>query len=149
MSCGCRRRRRGGGRGRCRVVAAAAAAAAVVPSFPLSQIASTIQLHLVGMFLPGLFTGSLIDRCNGNPVPVMLGGVLLSAAAVATTLSGRTLFHFMLGLGLLGVGWNWTYIGATRLLSGAHRLSERGKVQKEEARARWLSENRLCSPRDD
>jgi hypothetical protein len=117
----------------------APAIAGVVPAFPLSQIASTIQLHLVGMFLPGLFTGSLIDRCNGNPVPVMLGGVLLSAAAVATTLSGVTLFHFMLGLGLLGVGWNWTYIGATRLLSGAHRLSERGKVRR-----RWLNEILLC-----
>jgi MFS family permease len=86
-----------------------------------------IQWHIVAMYAPSFFTGSLIARF-GAPVIVALG---LSLEAVAATigLSGTTAMHFWATLMMLGVGWNFGFVGASALVLETHLPQERNKVQ--------------------
>lgn len=93
----------------------------------LSAAASVIQLHVLGMFLPSFFTGSLIARFG--VLRIMLTGVLLLAGHVITTLSGTGFSSFAGALILLGVGWNFLYIGGTTLLTTTYTAPERGRAQ--------------------
>jgi len=93
----------------------------------LSTAATVIQLHVLGMFLPSFFTGSLIVRFG--VLRVMLTGVLLLAGHVATTLTGVGFGSFAGALVLLGVGWNFLYVGGTTLLTGTYNSAERGRAQ--------------------
>src|SRR5690606_36929980 len=77
----------------------------------LDASATVIQLHVLGMFVPSFFTGSLIARYG--VLPVMFAGVLLLGGHVVGALSGTTFFDFATALVLLGVGWNFLYIGGT------------------------------------
>ena len=86
-----------------------------------------IQWHIVAMYGPSFFTGSLIARF-GAPRIVALG-LLLEAAAAAIGLSGITAMHFWATLIVLGVGWNFAFIGASALVLETHRPQERNKVQ--------------------
>ncbi len=94
---------------------------------PVGAAATVIQWHVLGMFVPSFFTGNLIKRFG--VLAVMGAGVLLIAGQVAATLSGIDIFHFVSGLILLGVGWNFLFIGGTTLLTEAYRPSERAKTQ--------------------
>ena len=76
---------------------------------------------------PSFFTGSLIRRFG--VLKIMGLGVVLLAAHVAIALSGIEYLHFLSGLILLGVGWNFLFVGGTTLLTEAYRPSERAKVQ--------------------
>lgn len=96
-------------------------------SFEFSDAAFVIQWHVVGMFLPSFFTGNLIKRFG--VLRIILAGALLNAAAMATNLSGQDLHHFWGGLVLLGVGWNFMFIGGTTLLTETYRPEERSKAQ--------------------
>ena len=89
--------------------------------------ATVIQLHVLGMFLPSFFTGSLISRFG--VVPIMLAGVALLAGHVLLTLSGTAFNSFASALVLLGVGWNFLYIGGTTLLTTTYTAAERGRAQ--------------------
>jgi MFS family permease len=93
----------------------------------LDHTSLVIQLHVLGMFVPSFFTGSLIARFG--VLPVMGAGVLLLAGHVAATLSGTWVPSFALALLLLGVGWNFLYIGGTTLLTTAYTPAERGRAQ--------------------
>lgn len=93
----------------------------------LSTAATVIQLHVLGMFLPSFFTGSLIARFG--VLQIMLMGVFLLAAHVVTTLTGTGFGSFASALILLGVGWNFLYIGGTTLLTTTYTASERGRAQ--------------------
>jgi len=86
-----------------------------------------IRLHALGMFAPAFFTGHLINKFGVRRI--LVAGAALLAAAVATDLSGVTLAHFWIGLFLLGVGWNFLYVGGSTLLIQACRPEERSKVQ--------------------
>lgn len=86
-----------------------------------------IQAHVIAMFAPSFFTGGLIARW-GAP-RIILAGVLANMAAVATALSGVGFLHFMISLVLLGVGWNFMYVGGTAWLTQSYRPSERGRAQ--------------------
>jgi MFS family permease len=86
-----------------------------------------IQWHILAMFGPSFFTGNLIVRFGKEPV-TLLGLVLIAAAAVVG-LSGITVGHFWLALVLLGIGWNFGFIGATALVTDCYRPEERAKVQ--------------------
>ncbi len=86
-----------------------------------------IQWHVLGMFVPSFFTGLLIKRFGVNLI-TSLGMVLLITAAI-TGLAGITFGHFAAGLILLGVGWNFGFIGGTTMLTECYRPSERAKVQ--------------------
>ena len=89
--------------------------------------ASVIQWHVLGMFVPSFFTGHLIARFG--VLNVMLAGILLLAGHVAIALSGDAYLHLLSGLILLGMGWNFLFIGGTALLTETYRPSERARTQ--------------------
>jgi MFS family permease len=86
-----------------------------------------IQWHIVAMYGPSFFTGSLIARF-GAPRIVAIGLALESAAATIG-MSGITAMHFWVLLVVLGIGWNFSFIGASALVLETHRPQERNKVQ--------------------
>jgi MFS family permease len=86
-----------------------------------------IQWHIVAMFGPSFITGSLIARF-GAPIIVGLG-LSLEAVGAAIGLSGISAMHFWATLIVLGVGWNFSFVGASALVLETHRPAERNKVQ--------------------
>jgi MFS family permease len=94
---------------------------------PLSSATTVIQWHVLGMFAPSFFTGNLIRRFG--VLTIMASGVALLLGHVAIALSGIEYLHFLSGLILLGLGWNFLFVGGTTLLTEAYRPSERAKVQ--------------------
>ncbi len=95
--------------------------------FATAQAADVVSAHVLAMFVPSFFTGHLIAR-YGERTIIAIGLVILGAAGLAG-LSGVELGNFYVALILLGIGWNFGYIGATSLLTTAHRPEERGRVQ--------------------
>jgi MFS family permease len=93
----------------------------------LSEAALVIQLHVLGMFLPSFFTGSLIARYG--VVNVMLAGVAFLTGHILLTLTGVGLGSFTSALILLGIGWNFLYVGGTTLLTRSYTPSESGRAQ--------------------
>src|SRR3989440_701998 len=89
--------------------------------------ALVISSHVVGMFAPSFFTGHLIRRFG--VLKVMLVGALLNVATVAIALGGISVAHFWWSLVVLGIGWNFLYIGGTTLLTETYRPEERAKAQ--------------------
>jgi MFS family permease len=86
-----------------------------------------IQWHIVAMYGPSFFTGSLIARFGAPRIVAM--GLLLEATAAIVGLSGVTALHFWATLIVLGVGWNFGFVGASALVLETHRPEERNKVQ--------------------
>ncbi|MGD9839114.1 MAG: MFS transporter [Afipia sp.] len=86
-----------------------------------------IQWHIVAMFGPSFFTGSLIARFGAAKVAAV--GLILEAAAAVIGLSGITAMHFWAGLFVVGVGWNFSFVGASALIVEMHRPQEAKKVQ--------------------
>lgn len=86
-----------------------------------------VQAHVLAMFAPSFFTGHLIARFGVERI-VSIGLVILAGAGIVA-LSGVTLTNFYGALILLGLGWNFGFIGATTMLAGAHKPQERGVVQ--------------------
>ncbi|HEY0908683.1 MAG TPA: MFS transporter, partial [Bradyrhizobium sp.] len=86
-----------------------------------------IQWHIVSMYGPSFFTGSLIARFGAQRI--VATGLLLEAAAAAIGLSGITALHFWATLIVLGIGWNFAFVGASALVLETHRPQERNKVQ--------------------
>ena len=95
--------------------------------FATADAADVVSAHVLAMFAPSFFTGHLIARFGVERI-VALGLVILAAAGVVA-LSGVALGNFFVALVLLGLGWNFAFIGATAMLAGAHRPEERGRVQ--------------------
>ena len=93
----------------------------------VSEATLGIQWHILGMFVPSLFTGSLILRFGVERI-VGLGLAMLIVSAIIS-ISGVSLWHFWIGLTLLGVGWNFSFVGATTMVTQCHRPEERNKVQ--------------------
>jgi len=93
----------------------------------LADAALVIQLHVLGMFLPSFFTGSLITRFG--VLQVMFTGALLLTGHVLLTLTGTAVASFASALVLLGVGWNFLYVGGTTLLTSTYAPAERGRAQ--------------------
>ena len=98
-----------------------------IEAFTDNNIVRVIQWHVVGMFAPGFFTGSLIQRSGVVRVVVLGSALLLGSVIVA--LAGDSFAHFFVALFLLGVGWNFAFTGGTVLLTEVHTPSERAKVQ--------------------
>src|SRR5580704_16762016 len=86
-----------------------------------------IQWHIVAMYGPSFFTGALIARFGAPKVVAV--GLLLEAGAATIGLSGITALHFWATLIVLGVGWNFSFVGASALVLETHRPQERNKVQ--------------------
>ena len=96
-------------------------------SHPYAQAALVIQWHVVGMYAPGLFTGSLIKRFG--VLKVIVAGAAIVATCIGVALSGTTVAHFLVALTLLGVGWNFMYTGGTTLLTETYRPEEKARAQ--------------------
>ena len=95
--------------------------------FATADAANIVSAHVIAMFLPSFFTGHLIARF-GAP-RIMLTGIVILMLAGMVALSGVQLTHFYGALILLGLGWNFGYIGATAFLTQHHRPEERARVQ--------------------
>ena len=93
----------------------------------VESAAQVIQWHMLGMFLPALVAGPLVDRLGGRRVAGI--GTALLVFSAATALSGQQQLHFLLSSLLLGAGWNLMLIAGTTLLAAAHRPEERGRAQ--------------------
>ena len=86
-----------------------------------------VSAHVLAMYIPSFFTGHLIVRFGVKRI-ISVGLFILALAGVVA-LTGVTLGNFFVALVLLGIGWNFGFIGATSLLSTAHAAHERGKAQ--------------------
>ena len=95
--------------------------------FDTNDAAGVVRVHVLSMFAPSFITGPLITRFR-SPRIIALGLAILSAGALIA-MSGIELFHFNLALALIGVGWNFSFIGATTMLAGSYRPEERARVQ--------------------
>ena len=95
--------------------------------FGFGQTAFIIQWHLVGMFAPSFFSGALMNRVS--VLPVMLLAVIAYLVVVLVNLQIPSMASYWMALVLLGIGWNFLFIGATTLLHEAWRPAEKGRVQ--------------------
>lgn len=95
--------------------------------FGMPEVALVMQWHVLGMFAPSFFSGILLARLG--ILRLLLLGCLLLAGCSLVALLGASLGHFWLALVLLGIGWNFLFVGGSTLLTTVHRDSERGKVQ--------------------
>jgi MFS family permease len=86
-----------------------------------------LQWHIVAMYGPSFFTGSLITRFGASKVVAV--GLALEAAAAVIGIAGISAVHFWVCLVVLGLGWNFGFIGASALVLETHRPQERNKVQ--------------------
>ena len=109
------------------IVMTAAPLAMKMCGLSLSQSNLGIQWHILGMYAPSFITGSLIGRYGAKRIVAL--GLALEVAAALVDLHGVTVAHFWTGLILLGVGWNFGFIGASAMVVAAHRPEERTKVQ--------------------
>ena len=91
------------------------------------NVAFVIQWHVLGMFVPSFFTGHLINRFGVQRV--IMSGLLLMLACIGIHFHGDSVSHFWAALLLLGVGWNFMFIGGTSLLSESYREGENAKAQ--------------------
>jgi len=98
-----------------------------VCGLPFSATTSVISWHVIGMFAPSFFTGNFIRRFG--VLNVMLAGVVLNFLCIGIALSGVDVANFWWALVLLGIGWNFLYIGGTTLLTEAYRPEEKAKAQ--------------------
>lgn len=95
--------------------------------YDTADAANIVSAHVLAMFAPSFVTGHLIARFGAETIVGL--GLAILAAAGAVALSGVGLEQFFIALILLGIGWNFGYIGATTMLTRAHAPEERGRVQ--------------------
>ena len=95
--------------------------------FQTADAANVVTAHVLAMYAPSFFTGAIIARFGVEKV--MATGLVILAGAGAVAISGVELSNFFIALMLLGVGWNFGFIGATTMLTGAIAPSERGRMQ--------------------
>ncbi len=95
--------------------------------FSTNDAANVVSAHVLAMYAPSFFTGHLIARFGVEKIVGL--GLLILAGAGGVALMGVELEHFFVALILLGLGWNFGFIGATTMLASNHDASERGRVQ--------------------
>ncbi len=95
--------------------------------FTENNAADIVSIHVLAMFIPSFFTGHLIVRF-GN-IKIITSGLLILGFSGLVALSGISLTNFSVALVLLGIGWSFSFIGATSLLANSHKPDERGKIQ--------------------
>ncbi len=100
--------------------------AMVACGFVMADAASVIQWHVLGMYLPSFFSGHLIRRFGASRI--MACGAVIVMACAAINLTGVAYAQFLSSLMLLGLGWNFLYIGGSTLVTEAYRPEERGRT---------------------
>ena len=94
---------------------------------PFSSAALVLEWHVLGMYVPSFFTGKLIKRFG--VLPIMSTGLALNIACVLFALNGTDVMHFLGALLVLGVGWNFLYIGGSTLATETWRSEEKTRAQ--------------------
>ena len=95
--------------------------------FSMIDTAWVIQSHIMAMFLPSLVSGLLLDRVG--PLRMITAGAGILIVCLGVAFAGRHLMHYWWALVLLGIGWNFMYLGGTALLTRTYEANERFKVQ--------------------
>ena len=95
--------------------------------FGFADSATVIQGHVLAMFVPSFFTGHLINRFG--ILTIIAAGALIEIACACVNLAGIGFANFFLANVLVGLGWNFTYVGGSTLLTSTYRPEERAKVQ--------------------
>ena len=95
--------------------------------FETANAADIVSAHVLAMYAPSFFTGHLIARFGVEKIVAL--GLLILAAAGAVAMTGVELEHFFVALVLLGIGWNFGFIGGTTMLAKSHNAAERGRIQ--------------------
>jgi MFS family permease len=95
--------------------------------FGFADSATVIQVHVIAMFLPSFFTGHLISRFG--VLPIIAAGALIEVGCAIVNLMGIGFENFLIANLLVGIGWNFTYIGGTTLLTSSYRPEERARAQ--------------------
>ncbi|OBT25606.1 MFS transporter [Vibrio splendidus] len=95
--------------------------------FDFTKAAGVIEWHVLGMFAPAFFTGSLIERF-GSRMMILAGGILF-VVCIAINIHGESIWHFRAALVVLGVGWNFMFIAATGLFSQSYQSQNKAKAQ--------------------
>jgi MFS family permease len=96
-------------------------------AFHFDDTSTVIQWHVFAMFAPSFFTGSLIARFG---VATIMGtGAVIGLACLGVNLAGVSFGHFLVGLMLLGISWNFLFVGSTTLLTETYTLAEKNKAQ--------------------
>ena len=95
--------------------------------FHTSDAANVVTAHVLAMFVPSFFTGHLIARFGVEKI--MAIGLVILACAGLVAMNGVQLENFFGALILLGIGWNFGFIGATAMLTASHSVDERGRMQ--------------------
>lgn len=96
-------------------------------SHGMEDVAWVIQSHVIAMYLPSLVSGWLIDRFGARRLMLVGSGFL--AIALLAGLGGEAVMHFWWSLVLLGLGWNFLYVGSTALLTASYRPQDRFRAQ--------------------
>lgn len=99
----------------------------VIDGHALGHTAAVIQMHIAAMYLPSLFSGWLTRRFG--EARLIVAGILILFACVAVASLGHEVVHYGVALILLGVGWNFLFVGGTTLLTHTYRPAERFRVQ--------------------
>ncbi len=95
--------------------------------FHTADAADIVSAHVLAMYAPSFFTGHIIARFGVEKVIAL--GLIILAAAGAVAMAGVELSNFFIALILLGIGWNFGFVGATTMLTNAQRPEERGRLQ--------------------
>ncbi len=95
--------------------------------YSLEATANVIRAHVLGMYVPSLVSGFLIERLG--TVKMMSVGAFALLVAALIGLQGQSIMHYWFALVLLGVGWNFLYVGGTTMLTLTYSMAERFKVQ--------------------
>jgi MFS family permease len=95
--------------------------------FNFGDSATVIQLHIVAMFLPSFFTGHLITQFG--VLPIIATGALIQVGCALVNLAGIEWWNFALANVLVGLGWNFTFVGGSSLLTTTYQPAERSRVQ--------------------
>ncbi|MEK9874462.1 MAG: MFS transporter, partial [Pelagibacteraceae bacterium] len=95
--------------------------------FTLGSTSIVIQSHIIGMFLPSLITGSLIKKFGHSKIIYM--GAIIYLVCIALSFYEQTFINYLVALVLLGIGWNFLFIGGTSLLVLCYKSNEKFKVQ--------------------
>jgi predicted MFS family arabinose efflux permease len=109
------------------MVMTSAPLAMVMCNHSITDATLGLQWHVLGMYAPSFITGSLISRFGLERITGLGFALIIVAAGIG--IAGISLWHFWIGLALLGVGWNFAFIGATTMVTHCHRPNERNKVQ--------------------
>ena len=109
------------------LVMTSAPLAMVMCNHSITDATLGLQWHVLGMYAPSFITGALITRFGLERITGLGFALIIVAAGIG--IAGISLWHFWIVLALLGVGWNFAFIGATTMVTHCHRPNERNKVQ--------------------